>query len=249
MGVAVLLFDRRPGAEDRFDAQSADALAALGVLESQPGIDPVRLGLWGFSQGAWVAPLTATRSKVVKFLVVVAASGVTPAEQMRYGTALQLRRAGHGGPEEARMLEARSAMESYQRGTATREAAQASIDAIKHEPWFRLVYLREELPPSPGFWPTVDYDPVPVMSRVRVPTLVFLGEEDDWLPVDASAAAWQAAGIPDLTVMRLPGCGHAVTRPPKSEDIAPEYTATLRSWLGSRVLNDASSQREEIAAS
>ena len=86
-GVAVLRFDRRACAADRFDEQSADALAAVATLAARPEIDAKRIGLWGFSQGAWVAPVVATRSDRLGFLVLVAATGVSPAAQMRYGTA------------------------------------------------------------------------------------------------------------------------------------------------------------------
>ena len=88
LGVAVLRFDRRPSAGDEdvpFAVQAADALLALDALRAEVGDVP--LGLWAWSQGAWAAALAAAKSSDVAFLVLLAACGVSPAAQMRYGTA------------------------------------------------------------------------------------------------------------------------------------------------------------------
>src|SRR5690242_12698171 len=101
-GVAVLRFDRRPspsGGDVPFSAQADDALQALRELRDVPEIGAAPLGLWAWSQGAWSAALAATRSSEVAFLILLAACGVSPAEQMRYGTAEQLRRHGYGDDE------------------------------------------------------------------------------------------------------------------------------------------------------
>lgn len=241
IGVAVLRFDRRPGAEDRFDVQCKDALAMVDVLQNRPEIDSARIGLWGYSQGAWVAPLAASRSEAIAFVIVVAACGVSPAEQMRYGTAVHLRRNGHGEPEIARMLGARSAWESFERGVMIRSAAQDVIAEVTREPWFPLAFIPLQLPPRPGHWPTMDFDPAPVLGAVRVPVLAFFGETDEWVPVDASVAAWERAGIPDLTIVRLAGVGHGLSREGRDDldAIDHRYTDALRSWLASRVTAEA----------
>lgn len=94
LGIAVARFDRR-GNDVPFLDQARDVEAVLEALAARADIDASRLGLWGFSQGAWVAPLVASRSARVAFLVLVAATGVSPVEQMRYAIAKQARVAGH----------------------------------------------------------------------------------------------------------------------------------------------------------
>jgi pimeloyl-ACP methyl ester carboxylesterase len=88
-GVAVLRYDRRADAEGHdipLRTQVRDAHTAMEVLRQHVGQSPI--GLWGFSQGGWVAPLAAaTHPAEVAFLITVSASGVSPAAQMRYGTA------------------------------------------------------------------------------------------------------------------------------------------------------------------
>jgi pimeloyl-ACP methyl ester carboxylesterase len=85
IGVGVATFDRRGEGEsegeptrDRFEAQARDALAVAAALETR------RVGLWGFSQGGWVAPLAATLSDDVSFVITIAAMGLSVAELLRY---------------------------------------------------------------------------------------------------------------------------------------------------------------------
>ena len=66
------------------------------------------IGLWGFSQGAWAATLVAGDPDTA-FRVAVSGSGVSPAEQMRYGTREQVRprrprAGGAGSPRRAARL-------------------------------------------------------------------------------------------------------------------------------------------------
>jgi len=162
---------------------------------------------------------------------------------MRYGTAFHMRREGYSAEAVERMLATRTVWESFERGSLSRSAAQSAIDAVRGEPWFPLAFVPPLLPPRPGHWPTMDFDPRPVLAAVRVPVLAFYGEEDEWVPVDASVAAWEFAGIPELTIVRLAGVGHGMT-PEGSEHlaaIAPEYTDTMQQWLVRHVMKAPSS--------
>lgn len=83
-GKRALRYDRRPHVEGDVPLalQASDAIAAAGVLRERFGDVPV--GLWGFSQGAWAAPLAAALyPDQVSFLALVSGSGVSPAAQMR----------------------------------------------------------------------------------------------------------------------------------------------------------------------
>ncbi len=60
-GIAVLRYDRRAsldGNDVDLRVQAQDALAARRLLGLHIPAAPI--GLWGFSQGAWAAPLAAT---------------------------------------------------------------------------------------------------------------------------------------------------------------------------------------------
>ncbi len=238
-GIAVLRYDRR-GDDVPLEVQADDALSACAALAARADIDRARVGLWGFSQGAWVAPLVATMSTDIAFLVLVASTGVSPAEQMLYGTAKHAREAGVDADDVERLVALRTLIDEWRRGHVTRERAQSAVDAVADQPWFEHAYVQRVL--GDGIWPNMDFDPEDVFSRVRVPVLLFYGEDDEWQPIDASVAAWQRsarrAGNSDVTVVRLAGTRHAPTLG-GSEDssaIAPKYERTLVSWLEAHVL-------------
>jgi hypothetical protein len=233
-GIAVLRYDRRPspsGEDVPFAVQADDALRALDELRGEVGAVPI--GLWAWSQGAWAAALAAARSPDVAFLVLLAACGVSPAVQMRYGTAEQLRRNGFEDRQAlAELAELRAAFEESLRDPGRVAPAQAVIDRYASRPWFELAYVPRTLDPA-AEWPDMDFDPAPTIAEVRCPVLLIYGEKDEWTPIEPSIAAWQAAGNADLTVVRLAGADHAPTFGGRHERdaISPEYTRALTDWL------------------
>lgn len=233
-GVAVLRYDRRAARGDKdvpYLAQADDLAQALRVLQSEVG--PLPTGLWGFSQGAWVALLAASADPSLAFLALVGCSAVSPARQMRYGTAQQLRRAGFGVEPLAELDRLRTAWEDYQRGHLSREGTQSVVDQLAGRPWFHLSWVPSTLPQEPS-WDDMDFDPVAAISQIHCPVLAFYGE-DEWVPVAESIGIWRSR-FPEaarLTIQQLPGTEHYPTlRGGRTvAAISPDYTATLTSWL------------------
>ncbi|WP_157120278.1 alpha/beta hydrolase family protein [Nocardia fusca] len=59
-GIVALAYGKRtegytPAHRD-YSLLADDALAGLAALRSRPEVDPARVGLWGLSEGGWVAP-------------------------------------------------------------------------------------------------------------------------------------------------------------------------------------------------
>ncbi|WP_214405000.1 alpha/beta hydrolase family protein [Pseudonocardia lacus] len=100
-GVATLAYEKRTVGysltQRSYPQLADDAVAAAGVLRAQPGIDPDAVGLWGFSEGGWVAPLAASRDPRTAFLVLVGANGVQPLRQQTWADAQKLHHAGVRG--------------------------------------------------------------------------------------------------------------------------------------------------------
>ncbi|RJL31686.1 alpha/beta hydrolase family protein [Bailinhaonella thermotolerans] len=95
-GIVTMSFDKRGvGYSFRhrdFRLLADDALAALRVLRARPDVDPSRVGLWGVSEGSWVAPIAAAQSTEVAFLILVSAPNVSPLRQVAWAMNEQLRR-------------------------------------------------------------------------------------------------------------------------------------------------------------
>ena len=234
-GIGVVTFDRRgEGASTgevsrgRFELQVEDALAVMEATSAE------RVGLWGFSQGGWIAPLAAATSNEVAFLVLVASPGVTPSAQMMYAVERQLRLAGYGDDVVARALGLRRRFEDWvhTRAPEPDEELAADLWGALDEPWVGDLWLPPTLLDEEGvrLWvEEMDFDPRPVFARTRVPTLSFYGEADSWTPVEPSVEAWRAARGDDVEIVVVPGAEHDMTLPDGS--LAPEYASTLVDWL------------------
>jgi hypothetical protein len=229
IGVGVATFDRRGEGESegevtrgRFEAQARDALAIAEALGAE------RVGLWGFSQGGWVAPLAATLSQDVAFVVTVAATGVTPAEQMVYSSRRALELAGYGPDAVERVTRLRREIADWAHDAGSPPDLAAAAD----EPWFPLTYLPPLRPADfdddmkRAWIEEMDFDPTPVFAAVRVPVLAFIGELDSVSPVEPSVAAWPQE---NATVVVVPDAEHDLTLPDGT--LAPLYEQRLVAWL------------------
>ena len=94
-GIAVLLYDKRgvgaSGGEccpaldtGYFPLLATDLIQGVEALKLYSGIDPLRIGLYGFSQGGWVLPNAAARSPSVAFTVIGSGPAVSLGEELLY---------------------------------------------------------------------------------------------------------------------------------------------------------------------
>jgi pimeloyl-ACP methyl ester carboxylesterase len=238
-GVGVLTFDRRGDGESTGNSSRGDfATQAEDALALADALDVERVGLWGISQGGWVAPLAATRSDRVAFLVLLASTGVTPALQMRYAVAEQIRRAGYG-PEAAMRAEGlRARAEAWIRGEDAGDL-ESDLGEAAREPWWPLAFLPDALPPEAEaaavrceLAAEMFFEPEPVFAAVRVPTLLFYGDDDSWTPVQPSIDAWRRARGDEVDVVVLPGTGHEPVK--AGGELSPEYELMLVDWVRAR---------------
>lgn len=100
-GIAVLLPDKRGSNASGGDWRSAsfedlatDARAAVRFLRDQEPFSVGAIGLVGMSQGGWIAPIVASGSQDVAFVVDVVGSAVTTHEQLLYEEDHNLRQMG-----------------------------------------------------------------------------------------------------------------------------------------------------------
>jgi pimeloyl-ACP methyl ester carboxylesterase len=213
--------------------QADDALAFANAIDAD------RVGLWGISQGAWVAPLAATRSTEVAFLVLLASTGVTPADQMRYAVAEQIRRSGFDEQAVSRAVALRDDAERWVRDGDARDL-DGELAAAAREPWWNLAFLPESLPPEDeadsarrAIAEEMFFEPEPVFAQVRVPTLLFYGDDDSWTPVAPSVEAWRRARGDQVEIVILPETGHEPTLP--SGAISDQYERKLIDWTQGRI--------------
>jgi pimeloyl-ACP methyl ester carboxylesterase len=124
------------------------------------------------------------------------------------------------------------------------DEAQTLLDAAIGEPWFGLAFVPPDASVVDASWAKeMEFDIRPALRGLELPVLLFFGEHDRWIPVAESADVWRAELGPDadLTVVSLPGTGHAATFAADPADwlehgpVSPDYERTLLAWLRDRL--------------
>ncbi|GAA1389408.1 alpha/beta hydrolase family protein [Catellatospora chokoriensis] len=96
-GLVTLIYDKRADytkTHRDYSALADDAVAGVRAVAALPDVDPARTGLWGLSEGGWIAPLAASRSAEAKFLVTIGAPGLPPARTQAWNLINRITRAG-----------------------------------------------------------------------------------------------------------------------------------------------------------
>jgi pimeloyl-ACP methyl ester carboxylesterase len=219
-GVAALIYDNRGTGRSSGDYRSAfeqlasDGVSGVQMLVRRADIDSKHVGLFAISQGAWVAPIVATRSKDVAFIVLVSAPAVSVAENIQYESETSLQEAGFSRSDIDKAL-------SLKRSVMQMIAAAAPDDKIderiaaENAAWAAHLGL-----PGRGNWMrawfarVLNFDPAPLWEHVRVPVLAIYGSEDKDVRVTESAPrlerALHKAGNKDVTIHVIPGADHGI---------------------------------------
>jgi dienelactone hydrolase len=143
LGVGAFVYDKRgtgqSGGEytQAFPVLADDATAALAEARRLAGRRAARLGYLGPSQGGWVAPLAATRSKP-DFVIVTFGLAVSVIEEDTEEVELEMRLAGHSDDEIAKAMEIVNAAHIvFESGFAEGiEPFIAVRERYRSEPWF-----------------------------------------------------------------------------------------------------------------
>lgn len=256
-GIAVLRFDKRGVGKSTGDYANAtmedftgDAEAALAFLKTRKEIDATKIGLIGHSEGGLIAPMVATHSQTVTWIVLLAAPGLKGEDVLLLQSELILRAAGVNDGEVARtlafnkqtytfvrqekdpvVLEAKlnDLVQSTSTGAALPPAAIQSQVRLLVSPWFRFF---------------LDYDPVPTLQKTLCPLLALNGEKDLQIPPKENLAKIQKAlrdgGNSDFQTTELPGLNHLFQHGPTGspteyggilETMAPEALNAVSDWV------------------
>ncbi|MGD0048905.1 MAG: alpha/beta fold hydrolase [Bryobacteraceae bacterium] len=250
-GIATLIYDKRGSGKSTGDWQTSDfnslagdALAGVSFLQHQGGIDPKKIGIHGHSQGAAIAPLIASQSKAVAFVLADAATGVPMWQTEVFSQQSSVGHSGLKGNDLAsadRFIERSVQVEGSGNGRGTLIGDyQAALRGGQ-------TWAKEIEPPAEDsyfwkFFPMIaNYNAADYWRRVNVPVLIVEAGNDERVPVEPSVAAIQSAlregHNPDYTIVVFPNAPHSlVEHPQKGEPfrwplIAPGYADLLASWV------------------
>lgn len=210
-GAMVFTYDKRGTGESsgfytqNFELLADDAAAAMAHAQAMARGRVSRSGYWGQSQGGWVAPLAATKSKV-DFVAVGFGLVASPIEEDRDQMLLEAQTLGLDDREKAqlRRLSTATATIVSSHFTAGFEALQALRKESADEKWLHLIhgeYSGDMLRMSDSdlrrigravfdnleiIW---DYDSVSVLNRLKIPLLWTIAEQDREAPSAATVAS------------------------------------------------------------
>jgi pimeloyl-ACP methyl ester carboxylesterase len=253
-GFATLVYDKRGTGNSTgnweitsFDEFAGDALAGVHYLQSRHEINPKQVGLWGRSHGGMVAPLAASRSKDVAFIINVSGNSLPVTQNIIYGTEANLRNAKFS---EADIKEAAAYMRQKYEVARTGqgwEEFQAGIAELQNKKvkWLAFAGVPKSLDDLRYFWKVqFSYDPSLYWQRVKCPVLAVYGEVDGSQPVSQIAVkieqALKTGGNKNYTVKVFPKADHALLVWSKPEEaahfpvLADGYLEILTSWLVKR---------------
>jgi len=268
-GIAVLRVDDRGVGGSKGDASQAnsadfaqDVLAGIAYLKTRKEIDPRRIGLIGHSEGGIIAPIAATQSSDVAFIVLMAGTGVPGDVIIEKQIANLLKLAGTDQAAIDAAVRNRQHVNEILKTETDPNAARDKIGKIIRESLAALseqqkealqsseaaVDAQAQAAASPWFRFFITHDPKTVLCRVKCPVLAINGELDKQvLPGDnlpAIAQALREGGNRDVTVKELPGLNHLFQTAKTGnvdeyarieETMSPLALETIAGWIAAQV--------------
>jgi dienelactone hydrolase len=256
-GIAALAYDKRGVGESTGDFRSGpfmdlcdDGLAAAEYLKSRHEIDPHRIGVWGISQGGWLGPLAASRSKDVSFVIAVSGPGVSPGEQMLVYYANELRDRGVSEKDVLEATALRRDVWTYLFTGKGYEEAHGELERARQKPWFESVNSQQDglfsllkgpsdlnRPEIVRFRREMTYDPLLALRALHVPALFLFGADDRLIPVQKSVDLIRSeltrSGYRDFTIRVFDHDDHGMYDPAGLLD--PRYQQTMEDWLAAHL--------------
>jgi uncharacterized protein len=202
-GYAGLVYDKRgvgKSGGDRnsvqyysFNDLSDDAVGAVEFLSKRNDINSKRIGITAVSQGGWVAPLAASKSKKIAFMIILSGSVSTVGEDNIFERAARLKKEGFSETDIQQANEMHFADIALTRNVDSLDNFKSLWDKYKTAVWFKRVYVNEDLlnpyaPYRKWYKTVVDFNPVNYLENLNLPILWLYGDpaKDRFCPVSLS---------------------------------------------------------------
>jgi uncharacterized protein len=234
-GIATFVFDKRGTGCSKgqyvqhFGVLSDDVVAAVAWLQTQPAVDKTRVGLAGFSQGGWVAPLAALKDPSIKFVLVGYGLAMSLADEDRLEAPLKLKELGVDQASIAEYQVLNSALHQLAReGFKDWSHFEATLERFKDRPWLTvaraqpsrvgitlqmgLAQAKVVAPPMFENFFQPFYEPVPTLEELKVPMLWLIAADDIEAPPEPTIKALKRLrqqGKPFATVV-FPQADHGM---------------------------------------
>jgi len=211
----------------------------------------MRVGLYGRSHGGIVAPLAASLSKNVAFIINVSGAGVAPYRQVTFQTEAQMRRDGFSQTEiEEAIAYLNLKWKVARTGGVGWDRLQAATQDASDKKWLARVQPASKFEDIVPSWKLqMGYDPMPALRKLRCPVLAVFGELDTLTPVAETTANYRMglkkAANKDYTITVFPNADHALLVWPKADatvhwpTLAAGYLEKMTNWINQHAVVDS----------
>jgi fermentation-respiration switch protein FrsA (DUF1100 family) len=232
-GIAVLRFDDRGTAMSKGDFKTATTLdfatdveAALQFLQSRTEIDQKNIGLIGHSEGGMIAPIIASKSKNIAFIVLLAGTGI-PGDELLLLQQELIGRVSGISVEDLKKSKSTytEVFEIVKKATNSDQMKKSITDyisrSIKSDSESKIpdgisesdyIEMQVSQITSPWMQFFIIYNPALALEKIKCPVLAINGEKDLQVPpkenLDAIKKALIKGGNKKVTIKELPNLNH-----------------------------------------
>ena len=232
-GIAVLRYDDRGVGQSKGDFNAAtsadfatDVESAIAYLKTRKEINKKKIGLVGHSEGGLIAPMVASRSKDVSFIVLLAGTGIQGDQLLLLQQNLIAKANGASDTEINKSLAINAkifelVLKSNDNQKLKIDVKNEIIEAIKIDPTTTIpngmtqeqfITLQVNQITSPWMTYFIKYDPATALEKVNCPVLAVNGEKDLQVPpkenLNAIKNALLKGGNKNVTTIELPNLNH-----------------------------------------
>lgn len=228
-----------------------ETVAAVRALRDHVAVEGRPVGLYGVSQGGWVAVLAAALApEEIDFVVSHCGPGVSPATQERERLQAVIAELQLPGADTDRGLAWVDRRAELILGAGPVEDILAEQRTLAGEPWSAVVAAYYDTAEDLQFIRGIlDFDPAAVLPDVRCPVLALFGSADTVVPPASSLRVLADHLPPDPRhgVAVFPHADHGLfvaerdEAVPRRDQIAPAYQATVAAFLADRADEGGSS--------
>jgi uncharacterized protein len=263
-GVNVISYDQRGTGKSSGNWQengpvqrAADVEAVYDAYSTNSHVNAAHMGVWGFSNGGWTAPIVAT-SRPLKFMILKSGPPESLETNVCYSVAQNMQHKNYDAQSVASATETWHALIGALSGKVSWDVARTLYVTASTKPWFADAYLPYFYPPDLGFPPPAAaaaarqrellYDPTETLEKLRTPTLALFGALDRNVDVTNAPALFSSAfahGVMrDFTLQIYQDAGHQLKvsatgfngEPSQPERLTAGYPQIMIKWLRQRNL-------------
>lgn len=246
-GIAVLRYDDRGVGESEGDYSKAnskdlsrDTEAAIKYLKSKKEINNNKIGLIGHSEGGLIAPMIASNSKDVSFLVLLAAPGLKGEELLLLQKKLTEQKSG------INEIAVNKSQEIFKGSYDIISTYKGNNEGLRNmlKEYFnqkfnnaigegQLNSLIQSLT-SPWMKYFIKYDPTLALEKIDVPVLALFGKNDLQVPAIENSKVFEEVDNKNIEIVQLDNLNHLFQ---KSKTGLPSEYSNIEQTISPKVLD------------